>query len=162
MVSVQWEDKWKPFCNPLQGIVTSSCGTRQNPVLGKQEFHDGIDIAAAVGTDVLAVKDGMVTNIRNSNTFGLVLEYETKDGFFVKYAHLDAVLVQKGDTIKQGQPIAKSGNSGLSTGPHLHYTVKKDDMILDPLPFVDLPYTKETEAEYQARGQNIADVRAKK
>ena len=162
MVSVEWVDKWKPFCNPLQGIVTSSCGSRQNPILDKQEFHDGIDIAAALGTDVLAVKDGVVTNVRNSQTFGLVLEYETEDGFFVKYAHLDDVLVKKGDKVKQGQAVAKSGNSGLSTGPHLHYTVKKDGMILDPLPFVDLPYTKETEAEYQARGQNIADVRAKK
>lgn len=162
MVSVEWVEKTKPFCNPLHGIVTSSCGTRQNPVLEKQEFHDGIDIAAVLGTDVLAVKDGVVTNVRNSQTFGLVLEYETTDGFFIKYAHLDDVLVKKGEKIKQGQAIAKSGNSGLSTGPHLHYTIKKDGTILDPLAFVDLPYTKETEAEYQARGQNIADVRAKK
>ena len=162
MVSVEWVEKTKPFCNPLQGIVTSSCGTRQNPVLEKQEFHDGIDIAAVLGTDVLAVKDGVVTNVRKSQTFGLVLEYETTDDFFIKYAHLDDVLVKKGEKIKQGQAVAKSGNSGLSTGPHLHYTIKKDGTILGPLVFVDLPYTKETEAEYQARGQNIADVRAKK
>ena len=64
MVSVEWVEKTKPFCNPLHGIVTSSCGTRQNPVLEKQEFHDGIDIAAVLGTDVLAVKDGVVTNVR--------------------------------------------------------------------------------------------------
>ncbi len=159
---MEWVEKTKPFCNPLQGIVTSSCGTRQNPVLEKQEFHDGIDIAAVLGTDVLAVKDGVVTNVRKSQTFGLVLEYETTDDFFIKYAHLDDVLVKKGEKIKQGQAVAKSGNSGLSTGPHLHYTIKKDGTILDPLVFVDLPYTKETEAEYQARGQNIADVRAKK
>lgn len=147
LLAVSWIPKTESWQNPVTGIITSSCGKRRNPVLKQEEFHDGLDIAAAEGTDVVAVKSGSVTAVRKSDTLGLVLEYETQDGFFIRYAHLEKVLVEKGEQIKQGQVVAKVGNTGLSTGPHLHYTVKKDGMILDPMPFVDLEHTEEVGAE---------------
>lgn len=151
LLAVSWTPKTETWQNPLMGTITSSCGKRKNPILNKEEFHDGLDIAAEVGTDVTAVKSGVVMTVRNSDTLGLVLEYETKDGFLIRYAHLQKIFVKKGEKIKQGQIVAKVGSTGLSTGPHLHYTVKKDGMILDPMPFVDLEHTKEVDAEYQAR-----------
>ena len=105
-------------------------------MLHKTELHNGIDIAAAKGTGVAAVKSGVVTRVRTSATYGEVVEYRTADGYDVMYAHLSEILVQEGEEIKQGQIIAKSGDTGLVTGPHLHYSVWKEGQLLDPLPFV--------------------------
>lgn len=138
--------------DPVQGIITSSCGVRKNPVLGKEELHNGLDIAVPVGTDVAAVKSGIVTEVRNSPTYGNLVKFETKDGYEVMYAHLSEVLVQEGEEIKQGQAVAKSGNTGLTTGPHLHYSLWKDGELLDPMDYVTLGWTDSVRAEYTARG----------
>lgn len=140
----------------MQGIVTSSCGTRQNPILKREELHDGLDIAAAEGTEVVAVKSGVVTETRTSATLGRLLKFRTADGYEVMYAHLSETLVKKGEEIRQGQAVARSGNTGLSTGPHLHYSVWKEGVLLDPLPFVTLRYTEEVRKEYEARGEALA------
>lgn len=152
---LDWEKKQEEWINPAQGIITSSCGVRENPILNKKEFHNGIDIGVVTGTEVAAVRSGVVTRVRTSATFGKVLEYETEDGYKVMYAHLSEVLVKKGEKIKQGEVVAKSGNTGLSTGPHLHYSLWKDGKLLDPLGYVTLEYTQEVAAEYAARGESI-------
>ena len=120
----------------MDGVITSYCGERENPILHKQENHNGLDIAVPEGTDVIAVKSGTVTEVRTSATYGKVLEYETKDGYTVMYAHLSKVLVKQGEEIKQGQVVAKSGNTGLSTGPHLHYSLWKGETLLDPMEYL--------------------------
>ena len=128
-----WEKKQEEWISPVEGVITSGCGERMNPVLHKQELHDGVDIAVAVGTDVVAVKSGTVTEVRTSATYGKLLKYETEDGYEVMYAHLSKVLVEKGEEIRQGQVVAKSGNTGLSTGPHLHYSLWRKGELLDPM-----------------------------
>ena len=128
MAQVVFAPKTEDFCNPAEGIITSSCGERENPLLEKTEFHNGLDIA---------------------------MEYETNDGFRVQYAHLQKTLVKEGEKVRQGQAVAKSGNTGLSTGPHLHYSLWKDGILLDPMEYVDLPYTAEVTAEYAARGEDF-------
>lgn len=120
----------------MEGVLTSACGERENPILRKQENHNGVDIAVAEGTDVLAVKSGVVTEVRTSATYGKVLTYETEDGYTVMYAHLSAVLVQEGERIRQGQVVAKSGNTGLSTGPHLHYSLWLGETLLNPAEYL--------------------------
>ncbi len=120
----------------MEGVITSACGERENPVLQKQELHNGLDIAVAEGTAVRAVKSGIVTEVRTSATYGKVLEYATKDGYDVMYAHLSEVLVQEGEEIEQGQIVARSGNTGLSTGPHLHYSLWKNGELLDPAEYL--------------------------
>ena len=120
----------------MQGVITSACGTRENPILHKEELHDGLDIAVAEGTEILAVKSGTVTEVRNSVTYGKLLKFETTDGYQVMYAHLSEVLVEKGEKVKQGQVVAKSGNTGLSTGPHLHYSLWKDGKLLNPIDMI--------------------------
>lgn len=122
---------------------------------GSVEFHDGLDIAVAEGTPVAAAKSGEVTSVRESETLGLAVTFVTADGFEITYAHLQKALVSAGDSIEQGQTVALSGSSGWSTGPHLHYRVKKDGVILDPLSFADLPCTAEVEKEYEARGETM-------
>ena len=149
------EKKQEQWIEPVQGIITSSCGTRENPILNKTEYHNGLDIAVAENTDALAVKSGVVTDVRTSQTLGNVVEYETKDGYTILYAHLNDILVKKGDTIKQGQVIAKTGNTGLSTGPHIHYSIWRGDMLINPMQFVDLEYTDDVKTEYLARGVEL-------
>ena len=133
---LQWEKKQEDWLSPVDGVITSYCGERENPILHKQENHNGLDIAVPEGTDVIAVKSGTVTEVRTSATYGKVLEYETKDGYTVMYAHLSKVLVKQGEEIKQGQVVAKSGNTGLSTGPHLHYSLWKGETLLDPMEYL--------------------------
>lgn len=153
--SLDWERKKEGWIEPARGVITSSCGTRENPILGREELHDGLDIAVAEGTEVLAVRSGVVTEVRRSKTLGQVVGFQTEDGYRVMYAHLSESLVKKGDKIKQGEAIAKSGNTGLSTGPHLHYSLWYQGMLLDPMEYVTLPYTSEVAAEYRARGDAI-------
>jgi murein DD-endopeptidase MepM/ murein hydrolase activator NlpD len=132
---LSWEEKQEEWLSPLKGIITSSCGERENPITGQWEIHNGLDIAAAEGTEVLAARSGVVTEVRTSATYGKLLKYETEDGYTVMYAHLSRVMVQEGEKIRQGQVVAKSGNTGISTGPHLHYSIWKDGKLLDPLQF---------------------------
>lgn len=95
-----------------------------------------MDIAVPEGTEVLAAKSGTVTEVRTSATYGKLLRYETTDGYTVFYAHLSEILVKKGEKIKQGQVVARSGNTGLSTGPHLHYGIYRDGTLLNPMEYL--------------------------
>ena len=136
LTGVLWEKKREEWIPPVNGVITSACGERVNPILGKRENHNGLDIAVAEGTAVIAVKSGKVTEVRTSATYGKLLEYETTDGYTVMYAHLSKVLVQEGEQVKQGQKVAESGNTGLSTGPHLHYSLWKGEKLLDPMDYL--------------------------
>ncbi|WP_458407405.1 M23 family metallopeptidase [Anaerotignum sp.] len=136
LTAVTWEKKQEEWLSPVEGIITSACGERENPILHKQENHNGLDIAVAEGTEVIAVKSGRVTEVRTSATYGKVLKYETEDGYEVMYAHLSDILVKKGEEIRQGEVVAKSGNTGLSTGPHLHYSLWKEGNLLNPAAYL--------------------------
>ena len=136
LTGVLWEKKREEWLSPVEGVITSACGERVNPILGKRENHNGLDIAVAEGTAVIAVKSGKVTEVRTSATYGKLLEYETTDGYTVMYAHLSKVLVEEGEMVKQGQKVAESGNTGLSTGPHLHYSLWKGEKLLDPMDYL--------------------------
>lgn len=143
------------WINPVDGVITSSYGTRSNPVNKKDEVHDGLDIAVALRTGVAAVKSGTVIETKKSASYGNMLIYETNDGYTVIYAHLEEVLAKAGQKIKQGEIVALSGNTGLSTGPHLHYTLISGGKKIDPIITVNLPYTSEVLAEYATRGESL-------
>lgn len=117
------------------GVISSLCGPRMNPVLDVEEYHDGIDIAADEGSDVYAVRTGTVTDVHCSKTYGNVLTYETDDGYKITYAHLKSINVEEGEQVVQGEVVAYVGDTGLTTGPHLHYTVYLDTMLMDPIQF---------------------------
>lgn len=147
--SINTTENW---LEPVNGIITSSCGERQSPISNEMEYHNGLDIAVEENTAAIAVKNGVVTEVRYSESLGNVLKYQTEDGYTILYAHLNDVLVKQGEQIKQGQTVAYTGNTGFSTGPHIHYSIWKGDMLINPMQFVNLNYTEEVKAEYLARG----------
>lgn len=123
---------------PVRGEVTSGFGYRISPVTGKREFHLALDIAAAEGTEVGAFADGTVQYIGESDEFGLYLKIRHANGVSTFYAHCSKLLVRKGDKVTCGQTIALVGSTGNVTGSHLHLTLEKDNIRLDPAYYVDL------------------------
>lgn len=128
------------WINPVDGVISSPGGLRTNPVNGKKEFHDGLDIACPVGTPVLATRSGTVLAAGVSATYGNYLKLAYDDGFVAVYAHLNSVSVSTNETVRQGQTVAHSGNTGRSTGPHLHYSVFQNGQYVNPVLYVSLPY----------------------
>jgi murein DD-endopeptidase MepM/ murein hydrolase activator NlpD len=114
------------------GRVSSSFGWRHDPIGGEVEFHSGTDIAMPVGQDVLAARAGEVVSVGEVPGYGLTVVVRHQGGFATRYAHLSEATVKAGQAVTQGQVIAKSGSSGKSTGPHLHFEVLKDGRFVDP------------------------------
>jgi len=125
-----------PAVKPTVGNYSiDGFGMRRHPILGIRRFHNGIDINCDYGTTVRAPGNGKVVVVERRSGFGLVIEIDHGFGYRTIYAHLSKATVKEGENIKRGQTIAKSGNSGLSSGPHLHYEVHHDGISLDPTNF---------------------------
>jgi len=125
-----------PAVKPTAGNYSiDGFGMRRHPILGIRRFHNGIDINCDYGTTVRAPGNGKVVVVERRSGFGLVIEIDHGFGYRTIYAHLSKATVKEGENIKRGQTIAKSGNSGLSSGPHLHYEVHHDGISLDPTNF---------------------------
>ena len=116
----------------LGGYVSSRYGRRPDPFTGQVTFHRGLDFAARVGTPVIAPADGRVKRASRKGSLGLLLEVEHANGIVTRYGHLDEILVSKGDRVERGQLVARVGNSGRSTGPHLHYEVVSNGRSENP------------------------------
>lgn len=128
-----------PNGSPLEFNRRSSrFGLRQHPIVGKQQHHKGIDLSASRGTPIYAPADGVVEVIRSSKQgYGNLLKIRHAFGFSTLYAHLDSFKVKSGYFVHKGELIATSGNTGLSTAPHLHYEVHFLDRALNPQSFMD-------------------------
>ncbi len=128
------------WLNPVRdGVITSLGGLRVNPVTSKNEFHNGLDIACPVGTEVYAAHDGTVLAAGHSPTYGKYVKLLYSNGFTAVYAHLSGADLSQGETVKRGQVVAYSGNTGRSTSPHLHYSLFKDGQYVDAQKYVALP-----------------------
>lgn len=127
------KDQFKLGFMPVEGKITSPYGNRINPISKKQEAHKGIDIDAKVGSPVKAVMDGKVESIENSQTYGMKITIDHGNEYKTVYAHMSEIKVSEGDEIKAGDIIGLSGNTGMSTGPHLHFEVQRYGKDLDPL-----------------------------
>lgn len=123
---------------PVMGSITSAFGFRDHPVDGEYTFHSAVDIGVETGTDVLAFSDGVVRYIGENDVYGLYLKIDHENQVSSFYAHCDQLLVQKGEYVLCGQVIAKSGETGNATGPHLHFSIEKDGVRLDPAHYLDL------------------------
>jgi len=117
--------------------ITSEFGSRNHPVLHKSIFHEGIDLRADYGTDITSTADGIVEFAQFFGGYGNMLVIQHAYGFRSVYGHLSVFFVKQGDYIRKGQLIAKSGQSGLSDGPHLHYEVRYFNTPLNPKPFLE-------------------------
>ena len=126
-----------PSVYPAKGGLTSTFGSRKSPFTGESEFHKGIDIAARRGTAVIAPAEGRVTMTGYNGAYGKMMVIDHGYGVVTRYAHLSKFFKKKGQKVKLGEKIACVGNTGRSTGPHLHYEVHLNGMPVDPRNYVE-------------------------
>lgn len=123
--------------SPLVGKLTSPFGWREHPILGGTRFHYGVDLAAEEGTDILAFADGEVFATGESSDLGLYILLDHPGGYRTLYAHCSRICVTKG-TVRAGEKIARVGETGMATGPHLHFQLQDGDLSLNPIYYVEL------------------------
>ncbi len=121
-----------PSIRPTRGWVSSGFGFRKSPFTGQRQFHRGVDFASRVGTPVLATADGVVIRSAKDRLFGRIVEVDHGNGYITLYGHNSSNFVKKGDRVKRGQVIGTVGNTGRSTGPHLHYEVRLNGVAVNP------------------------------
>ncbi len=124
-------------CPVFGGTVTSGYGLREDPFSGETANHQGIDVGINIGTGVAACFDGTVICVASDEYLGNYIVLEHENGLQTKYGHLLCPLVSEGQTVVMGDRIGLSGNSGQSTGPHLHFAVIKDGKYVNPLDYVE-------------------------
>ncbi len=125
------------FVAPLSGPISSPFGMREHPITGQMGMHDGVDLAVPVGTPVASSKAGQVIFAGEKGGYGKVVIVEHAKGYRTIYGHLDSINVEAGDRVRQGQVLARSGNTGRSTGPHLHFEIQKDGRPINPDTYLD-------------------------
>ena len=118
--------------NPVKGKITSMFGSRTHPFGSIKSFHNGVDIALVVGTPIVAPEDGLITEVWVHAKGGKSLAMVGDSGKRYGFAHLSVQLKKEGDLVMQGEQIARSGNTGASTGPHVHLTVKLRNQWVNP------------------------------
>ena len=117
------------------GKITSKFGNRTHPVLKSVKFHRGVDIAVSIGTPVYSGIKGRVTFAGRKGNYGNLVEIEGNNRIKVRYAHLNSIDVVTGQKVSDGEKVAETGNTGMSTGPHLHYEIIIDENPVNPLDF---------------------------
>jgi len=126
-----------PFGNPLPGSsITSRFGNRTDPFLGRLALHAGIDFRASSGTQIRSTGAGTVLVAGRTGGYGNMVEIDHGGGVTTRYAHLSQVLVKPGDHVEINDPVGLSGTTGRSTGPHLHYEVRRNGKAIDPMRFL--------------------------
>ncbi|EQD76765.1 M23 peptidase domain protein [mine drainage metagenome] len=126
-----------PSGHPVQTFwVSSPFGWRIDPITGRLEFHEGIDLAAPEGEPIHAVAAGVVTWAGPRYGFGNIVMINDGQGYTTYYAHCEKVFVKIGQVIRRGETIALVGSTGMSTGPHVHFEVLRDNRPVNPAPFV--------------------------
>lgn len=122
---------------PAYGTISSGFGSRKRPKAGASTYHQGIDIAVSSGTSVEATRGGTVTAAGWQSGYGYVVYIDHGGGISSRYGHLSRILVHVGQTVSQGEVIARSGNTGNSTGPHLHFEIRINGVAVNPLGYLN-------------------------
>jgi len=125
-----------PLADKGDSYISSNFGWRKDPFTGRQALHEGLDIGTWYNTPVLATADGVVTFAGNKGGYGVMVIVEHGYGYETRYAHLNKVKVKKGQKVSRGDAIALSGNSGRSSGPHLHYEVRINNIPQNPRNYI--------------------------
>ena len=120
----------------LTAYISSEYGVRKDPFTGRKRKHNGIDLAGPRGSNILSVAAGKVIFTGRKGGYGRFIEIKHSGGIVSRYAHLEASLVKKGQTVSIGERIARLGTSGRSTGPHLHLEILKNNKHIDPMIFL--------------------------
>ena len=125
-----------PSLRPTKGWYSSDFGYRVSPFTGRKEFHNGLDIATREGTPIIAPADGVVTYSGKKWLIGNMISIDHGYGMVTRYGHLSKMIKNKGDRVKRGEVIALVGNTGRSTGPHLHYQVRLNGVPVNPIKYI--------------------------
>ncbi len=126
----------RPSTWPARGFLASTFGYRVSPFTGLRQLHEGIDIAAPVGTKVTSPADGTVTFAGSEEGYGKVLVINHGYGVVTRFAHNSELLKKVGQHVRRGEAITMIGNTGRSTGPHLHYEVRENGVPVNPMKFI--------------------------
>ena len=121
---------------PAQARISSGFGERSDPINRRMAMHSGLDFELPANTPVLAAGAGKVIESGWDNQYGHVLVIRHRDGYTTRYAHNNELLVREGQNVTKGQLIARSGNTGRSTGPHLHFEIMKNGQTVDPAQYL--------------------------
>lgn len=132
------EELWAttPSIWPTKGWVTSHFGTRNDPFTNTRQLHKGLDISAPKGTPIYAPAKGKVTFAGNDGSYGLSVSITHGNGISTRYAHMQGFATKKGQLVERGQVIGYVGNTGRSTGPHLHYEVRLSGVPVNPKRYI--------------------------
>jgi murein DD-endopeptidase MepM/ murein hydrolase activator NlpD len=125
-----------PSTAPVVGPVGSGFGFRTDPITGRGALHMGLDFPADVGTPIVAAAGGVVINTETHAAYGNMVDIDHGSGLVTRYAHASKLLVKNGDLVRRGQAVAQVGNTGRSTGPHLHFEVLVDGVPQNPARFL--------------------------
>lgn len=121
----------------LSGWISSGFGWRDDPFTGHSALHRGIDFAARPGADVIAVAAGVVTFAGERNGYGDMVEIDHGNGYVTRYGHNSRVMVRPGERVLKGQRIALVGSTGRSTGPHVHFEVLRNEVVVNPAAYIE-------------------------
>jgi murein DD-endopeptidase MepM/ murein hydrolase activator NlpD len=125
-----------PTIRPTKGFITSTFGYRKSPFTGLRDFHHGLDIGAKIGTPVKSAADGKVTYAGKQGPLGNLVVIDHGHGMLTRYGHLNRILINRGDFVKRGEVIGEVGNTGRSTGSHLHYEVHLNGVPVNPQKYI--------------------------
>ena len=124
------------YCAPVAGTLSSDFGYREHPTEGEERFHYGVDLAADTGTEVRCFADGSVTAVGDSSSYGRYCVVAHEGGYSTLYAHCSRITVSSGAAVRRGEKIAEVGDTGMATGPHLHFELQRDGTYLNPVYYV--------------------------
>ncbi len=125
-----------PSIRPVSGVITSPFGHRKSPFTGERGFHSGLDISNRKGTEIVATADGKISFAGKKRHYGNIVIIDHGFGKSTRYAHLNKIRVKRGQKVKRGDVIATLGNTGKSTGPHLHYEVRLNGTPVNPMNYI--------------------------
>ena len=122
---------------PVKGVLSSNFGYRDHPLEGTERFHYGVDLAADTGTAIACFADGTVTAVGESSSYGKYCTVTHANGCATLYAHCGRISVSSGAAVKKGEKLGEVGETGMATGPHLHFELQKDGVYLNPIYYVE-------------------------
>ena len=125
-----------PAIRPVKGWMTSRFGYRNSPFTGRKELHKGVDIANREGTQIIAPADGVIKYAGRKGLLGKTMDIDHGHGMVTRYGHLKEILKERGEPVKRGDIIAEMGDTGRSTGPHLHYEVHLNGVPVNPVKYI--------------------------
>lgn len=125
-----------PAIKPSKGYLTSRFGYRISPFTGRRELHKGLDIANREGTKIISPADGHIKFVGRRGLLGKIMIIDHGHGMVTRYGHLNGYLKKRGEAVTRGEVIAEMGNTGRSTGPHLHYEVHLNGVPVNPIKYI--------------------------